>query len=56
MVKSDKCMGVFQLLGEGAQAAPKVYAYEVIASFSSSLWIAMLLILFLTSFPHQQSL
>src|SRR6218665_180032 len=27
VVKSDKCMGVSQLLGAGALAAPKVYAY-----------------------------
>jgi len=27
VVKSDKCMGVSQLLGARARAAPKVYAY-----------------------------
>jgi len=27
MVKSDKCMGVSQLLGVRARAAPKVYVY-----------------------------
>ena len=27
MVKSEKCMGVSQLLGARARAAPKVYAY-----------------------------
>jgi len=27
VVKSDNCMGVSQLLGARAQAAPKVYAY-----------------------------
>ena len=27
VVKSDKCMGVSQLLGAHARAAPKVYAY-----------------------------
>ena len=30
VVKSDKCMGVSQLLGARARAAPKVYAYGYI--------------------------
>jgi len=32
VVKSDKCMGVSQLLGARARAAPKVYAYGMVVN------------------------
>ena len=37
VVKSDKCMGVSQLLGARARAAPKVYAYAVVSKVRLSI-------------------
>src|SRR6218665_956680 len=34
VVKSDKCMGVSQLLGARARAAPQVYAYDRLHSWN----------------------